>query len=427
MPFDTHFQTRTVEIAPDEPITPDEGTPEASEILCLLVSSRGALYGIEAARVREIHALPAISPLPRAPRFVAGIINVRGEIVLVIDLATRLGQTPCAPQLSDGLVVLQREPSPHEPSQRELSPHELSQHELSQRELSQRDLSSRQLQQIALRVDEVRGIVLLPLSRIEATPFAIEYSIVSGTTHWNGEIVLLLNASHLLKNGAAFNEPHETDDAEMSQSAASATQAENATQAASATQAVFRARAEQLAFAPQASRDAAMQRSPISLGEDAGSATAMARVVLGGEERGVVLTQVREFCALDDFAPVPCCPPHILGQMNLRGEIVTLLDIAPQLGLTSQWNKEPSRHLPNARVVIVNVAQRRDEVGLVGIVVEEVCDVLLLRPDEMRAVPAASRACDKLHGAVLHNDKWIPVLDLPALLSDADLIVDEMV
>ncbi len=43
-------------------------------------------YGIESAYVREIYPLTEITPLPGTPPFVRGIVNVRGQILSVIDL-----------------------------------------------------------------------------------------------------------------------------------------------------------------------------------------------------------------------------------------------------------------------------------------------------------------------------------------------------
>ncbi|GJQ20291.1 MAG: hypothetical protein HBSIN02_06460 [Bacteroidia bacterium] len=45
-------------------------------------------YGVETPFVREVYPLRDLTPLPGAPSFVLGIINVRGEILSVIDLKT---------------------------------------------------------------------------------------------------------------------------------------------------------------------------------------------------------------------------------------------------------------------------------------------------------------------------------------------------
>jgi len=63
----------------------DKQTPaEFLEVVEFLLA--GERYAVESRYVREIYPLDALTPLPCTPRFVLGIINVRGEIFSVIDL-----------------------------------------------------------------------------------------------------------------------------------------------------------------------------------------------------------------------------------------------------------------------------------------------------------------------------------------------------
>ena len=57
----------------------------------------------------------------------------------------------------------------------------------------------------------------------------------------------------------------------------------------------------------------------------------LAIVGLGGEYFGVELATVREFTDLQRITPVPCCPSFIVGDMNLRGDILTVVDIRQAL------------------------------------------------------------------------------------------------
>lgn len=50
----------------------------------------GGVYAVEILAVREIIAMHAITPLPRLPDFVRGVINLRGRIIPVIDLRLRM-------------------------------------------------------------------------------------------------------------------------------------------------------------------------------------------------------------------------------------------------------------------------------------------------------------------------------------------------
>jgi purine-binding chemotaxis protein CheW len=53
-------------------------------------------YGVEVEAVREIIPFRGATRLPDAPHFVAGLINVRGTIVTVLDLGARLDGAPSA-------------------------------------------------------------------------------------------------------------------------------------------------------------------------------------------------------------------------------------------------------------------------------------------------------------------------------------------
>ncbi|PKL50644.1 MAG: chemotaxis protein CheW [Candidatus Riflebacteria bacterium HGW-Riflebacteria-2] len=70
---------------------PEKVVP-ASELLDIIVFSLGGeAYGIESVFVREVYPLKDFTPLPGVPAFVLGIINVRGQILSVIDLKKFFG------------------------------------------------------------------------------------------------------------------------------------------------------------------------------------------------------------------------------------------------------------------------------------------------------------------------------------------------
>jgi purine-binding chemotaxis protein CheW len=64
--------------------------PDAPTVQLLLVDIAGALYGLEASAVREIVPMRRATRLPGAPAHVSGLINLRGQIVTVIDLVRLL-------------------------------------------------------------------------------------------------------------------------------------------------------------------------------------------------------------------------------------------------------------------------------------------------------------------------------------------------
>src|SRR5262249_43347456 len=88
--------------------------------------------------------------------------------------------------------------------------------------------------------------------------------------------------------------------------------------------------------------------------------TPVAVARLGAEFLGFELDWVLEFAAVRTVTPVPCCPPQIAGQVNLRGDIVTLVDLRPIL-----WASLRSAHATRdaGRATETEVASRESRVA----------------------------------------------------------------
>ena len=65
----------------------------------------GEWFGLEADRVREILRSPGFSPVPLASDLVKGLMNLRGEVLTVLDLRGRLGLAAPAPEKTMSLVL----------------------------------------------------------------------------------------------------------------------------------------------------------------------------------------------------------------------------------------------------------------------------------------------------------------------------------
>jgi len=63
-------------------------------------------YGLEARQVLEVMPLVTLKTVPRAPGYVAGVMNYRGHPVPVLDLCHLGGGGPCHPNMSTRIVLL---------------------------------------------------------------------------------------------------------------------------------------------------------------------------------------------------------------------------------------------------------------------------------------------------------------------------------
>ena len=78
--------------------------PDAGANRLLIVELRGGLYGIDSTLVREIVGTLEAARLPGAPAHVRGVVNLRGQLLTVVDLGHRLTSTPAA--TPDGSIVV---------------------------------------------------------------------------------------------------------------------------------------------------------------------------------------------------------------------------------------------------------------------------------------------------------------------------------
>lgn len=62
-------------------------------------------FGLTAFVTREMLALPVVTPIPRAPDYIRGVINLRGEVITLVDLRQRLG-LPSSQTEKDELIKL---------------------------------------------------------------------------------------------------------------------------------------------------------------------------------------------------------------------------------------------------------------------------------------------------------------------------------
>ena len=66
------------------------------------------LFGIPVAGVHEVLEIPKITPVPRTPDFMRGVINLRGEVVPVLDLRMKLGVQKIENTIDTSVVVVEQ-------------------------------------------------------------------------------------------------------------------------------------------------------------------------------------------------------------------------------------------------------------------------------------------------------------------------------
>jgi len=104
---------------------------------------------------------------------------------------------------------------------------------------------------------------------------------------------------------------------------------------------------------------------------------------LQGQEFCVMTKTIREIRGWTPSTPVPRAPYEVLGVINLRGIVIPVIDLARKLGM------DPT--VPSQRSAIV-VAEVHDMV--IGLLVDQVSDILTVRADQLQPIPAAAASFD---------------------------------
>ncbi|MCR4430529.1 MAG: chemotaxis protein CheW [Tepidanaerobacteraceae bacterium] len=124
-------------------------------------------YGVDILQVKTIERMMPVTRVPKAPSFVEGVINLRGEIVPVIDLKKRFDLPPS--QITDNTRIII---------------------------VSLEDIT------VGMIVDSATEVIQLPQEAIEPAPNitgGIDSSFLDGVGKLDGKLLILLNLSKVLK------------------------------------------------------------------------------------------------------------------------------------------------------------------------------------------------------------------------------------
>lgn len=333
-------------------------------------------YGIEPKWIKEIFLLPELTPVVESRPDLVGLLNLRGHILPVIDLSVHFGYRRRQYRTTDCAIVLQA-------------------HEIDLGVIVDRVCDLHPLSPLTIASGRAMGYGLECEEHSSGTPL-LSKSIL-GVGHLETDLVMLLDGASLLESikGAELDKSHRLSDFESSQFCPDATPQERE---------LFHQRSQRL------------QQSAETVEE--GQRIPLAAIGLSGEYFGIELQWVREFANIERVTPIPCCPPHIIGNTNLRGEIVTLVEIGNLLNLPKIERKKASQ------VVVVQV-----EDWIAGIAVDEVLDTLEVSPKTIVPKSSISTAGDRFYvrGTAPYRDKLLSLLDLPKIFEQGELIVDEEV
>jgi len=129
--------------------------------------------------------------------------------------------------------------------------------------------------------------------------------------------------------------------------------------------------------------------------------------VLDKEEYGVPILTVRGIQGWEKTTPIPNAPDFVMGIINLRGEVVPIIDLRRRFGLN------PVEYSTNTVVIVVRVEQGTTE-KTVGLVVDAVADVHDIKSEDMREAPdfGSELKQEYVRSLGLIGEKMVIILDI---------------
>ncbi|WP_372873854.1 chemotaxis protein CheW [Pseudomonas sp.] len=132
---------------------------------------------------------------------------------------------------------------------------------------------------------------------------------------------------------------------------------------------------------------------------------------LDNETYGINVMQVQEVLRHTEIAPVPGAPSYVLGIINLRGNVVTVIDTRQRFGLDSAAVTD------NTRIVIIEADKQ-----VVGIMVDSVAEVVYLRQSEVETAPNVGNdeSAKFIQGVCNKNGELLILVELDKMMSEEE-------
>lgn len=130
---------------------------------------------------------------------------------------------------------------------------------------------------------------------------------------------------------------------------------------------------------------------------------------LDGEVYGIDVMQIQEVLRYSEIAPVPGAPDYVLGIINLRGNVVTVIDTRRRFGLADTEITDATR------VVVMESSQQ-----VMGIIVDSVTEVVYLKSSEIETAPNVGNeeSARFIQGVCNKNGELIILVEFDKMLAD---------
>jgi len=134
---------------------------------------------------------------------------------------------------------------------------------------------------------------------------------------------------------------------------------------------------------------------------------------LEDETYGINVMQVQEVLRITEIAPVPGAPSYVLGIINLRGNVVTVIDTRSRFGLMAKDSNDDQ-----SRIIIVEVNG-----NVIGMLVDSVAEVVYLHQSEIDSVPNVNNDDSSrfIQGVCSREDQLLILVDVNKFLTEEEV------
>ena len=135
-------------------------------------------------------------------------------------------------------------------------------------------------------------------------------------------------------------------------------------------------------------------------------------VQIGSEKYGIDIGYVDNIVRMQKITRVPKAQAYFKGIINLRGDIVPVMSIRTKMGI------EDDVFTGKSRIIILKI----EEKGLLGVIVDEVCEVVALSSDEIDepAISSSNAKENYINGIGKHGEELISLFEINSIIEEKD-------
>ncbi|OGI01711.1 MAG: hypothetical protein A2Y25_06510 [Candidatus Melainabacteria bacterium GWF2_37_15] len=334
--------------------------------LFLIFNLAEKTYAVPAEKIREIVQIPALTVIEKFPEYIIGLLNLRGQIINILDLSKLLGLESQTYTTDYQVLIL--------------------------------DCNEKS---VGIVVSSIKDVTMLDKKYFTPLPYKSNEKIITGIYKHDDSLIAFLDIELILQSV----ENVEINSMEVEK--VSIPQKYFPTDPISKTKLLKRAEKLQ--------KEARVDTGNLNYQENYFISFCMEKEIYA-----INLKYVKEITKLKlvSFVSVPCVPEFITGIINLRGEFITIVDIKYFLQITKTPISEKTK------VIVVKISDIQ-----IGILVDDVFDIENIPTEKMNLNIQTKYEKNKytLAEVLLPDNKVMSIFDMKKFVEDERLFIEDSV